>query len=250
MGLVVVCTAGMVLYTTSVYQHQVAELEAASARAYDGEHLNRLVTAVVMDARGIYASKDVAAAAPFAKGVLGSLDQIDALLKEWRPLVKGEDVPAFEKVVSRTAEFRQFRSETARLGGIDPAQANAQGNNDDNRANRKAYQAEIDAVVKKDQADSATLHADLAAFQANVVPLVLLITGLGLLAGVGTAIYIATRQVVRPLSRITATMKQLAEGDFTAETPYLGKTDEIGQMAAAVEVFKENGIRVAQMSEL
>ena len=250
MGLVVVGTAGMVLYTTGVYQHQVAELEAASTRAYDGEHLNRLVTAVVMDARGIYASKDVAAAGPFGKGVLASLDQIDALLKEWQPLVKPGDVPAFDKVVSRTAEFRQFRSETVRLGGIDPVQANAQGNNDANRANRKAYQAEIDAVVKKDQADSAALHADLAAFQANVLPLVLLLTALGLLAGVGTAIYIATRQVVLPLRRMTATMQQLAEGDFSQPVPYLGKADEIGQMAATVEVFKENGIRVAQMTEL
>jgi len=148
MGLVVVATAGMVLYTTGVYSHQVAELEAASTRAYDGEHLNRLVTAVVMDARGIYASKSTDEAAPFGKGVLDSLDQIDALLKDWRPLVKPEDVPAFDKVVSRTAEFRQFRSETVRLGGIDPVQANAQGNNEANRANRKAYQAEIDAVVK------------------------------------------------------------------------------------------------------
>ena len=250
MGLVVLGTAGMVLYTTSVYQRQVGELEAASLRAYDGEHLNRLVTAVVMDARGIYASKSVDDAAPFGKGVLASLDQIDALLKDWQPLVKPEDIDAFNKVVSRTAEFRQFRAETVRLGGIDPVQANAQGNNDANRANRKAYQAEIDAVVKKDQADSAALHADLAAFQANVVPLVLIITALGLLAGVGVALYIATRQVVLPLRKITATMQQLAEGDFTQPVPYLGKADEIGQMAAAVEVFKENGIRVAQMTEL
>src|SRR5690242_8074631 len=57
MGIVVAFTGGMVVYTASVYSHQVDELEAASARAFNGEHLNRLVTAVVMDARGIYASK-------------------------------------------------------------------------------------------------------------------------------------------------------------------------------------------------
>jgi len=250
MGLVVVATAGMVLYTTGVYSHQVAELEAASTRAYDGEHLNRLVTAVVMDARGIYASKSTDEAAPFGKGVLDSLDQIDALLKDWRPLVKPEDVPAFDKVVSRTAEFRQFRSETVRLGGIDPVQANAQGNNEANRANRKAYQAEIDAVVKKNQDDFTALNADLAQFQAGVLPSVLIATLLGLIAGAGTALFIATRHVARPLTRITATMQQFAEGDFAAEVPYLGKKDEIGQMAGALEVFKENGIRVAEMTEL
>src|SRR3569833_3705370 len=151
MGLVVAFTGGMVLYTTNVYSHQVDELELASARAFNGEHLNRLVTAVVMDARGIYASKTTDEAAPFGKGVMGSLDQIDALLAAWTPLVKAEDQAAFDKVVSRTAEFRQFRSETVRLGGIDPAQANAQGNNEGNRANRKAYQAVFVVVVKKDK---------------------------------------------------------------------------------------------------
>ena len=145
----------------------------------------------------------LADAAPFGKGVLASLDQIDALLAQWAPLVKPEDKAAFDKVVARTAEFRTFRSETVRLGGVDPAQANAQGNNDANRANRKAYQAEIDAVVQKDQADFAQLTADLETFRGRVIPAVLAATLIGILAGLGTAVFIATRHVVRPLSRIT-----------------------------------------------
>ena len=76
-------------------------------------------------------------------------------------------------MVARAAEFRTFRAETARLGLIDPAQANAQGNTDENRANRKAYQAEIDGVVQTDQARFDALSADLAAFQAGVLPLIL-----------------------------------------------------------------------------
>ena len=96
MGIVVAFTGGMVVYTASVYSQQVDELEAASARAFNGEHLNRLVTAVVMDARGIYASKTPDDAAPFGKGLLGWLDQIDALLVTWKALVKPEDQPEFD----------------------------------------------------------------------------------------------------------------------------------------------------------
>src|SRR3569833_2194557 len=91
MGVVVAFTGGMVVYTASVYSHQVDELEAASARAFNGEHLNRLVTAVVMDARGIYAAKTTDDAAPFGKGVMGSLGKNDALLAAWKPLVTAED---------------------------------------------------------------------------------------------------------------------------------------------------------------
>ena len=250
MGLVVLSTAGVTVFMAMTYTQQLRELESASTRAYNGEHLNRLVTAVVMDARGIYAAPTVDVAAPFAKGIMGTLDQIDQLLADWKPLVKAEDQAAFDKMVTRTAEFRTFRSETARLAGIDPAQANAQGNNDANRANRKAYQAEIDAVVQKDKDDYAALNANLAAFQASVLPIVLGITLLGLLAGVATALFIGNRHLVKPLHRITDIMQQFANADFSADVPYKGNKDEIGDMAAAVEVFKENGIRVAQMTAL
>ncbi len=249
MGLIVSLLGGLAIYVTVSFSERVQQLEASSARAFNGEHLNRLVTAVVMDARGIYASPDVEKAAPFAEGLLKSLDNIDLLLAEWRPIVPAADLEAFEKMVTRTAEFRQFRAETARLATIDPAEANAQGNNDANRANRKAYQAEIDAVVQHDQEQFTAIKAELGQFEAVVVPVMIGATLFGLLAGVAAAIYVGTRYVSRPLSKVTETMARIADGDFGAEVPYAGEKNEIGQMAAAVQVFKENGIRVAEMNE-
>jgi len=248
MGLVVAAIGGLALFVTASFTERTEQLEAASQRAFNGEHLNRLVTAVVMDARGIYASTDVDKAAPFAEGLLKSLDKIDAHLAAWQPLVPAADRPAFDQVVARTAEFRQFRAETARLATIDPAAANAQGNNDANRANRKAYQAEIDAVVETDQAQFDAIKADIDGFEALILPVVAGATLLGLLAGVGAALYVGTRYVSGPLTRVTRTMARIAEGDFV-DVPYAGEKNEIGQMAAAVQVFKENGIRVAEMNE-
>ena len=149
----------------------------------------------------------------------------------------------------RVVEFRTFRTETARLGLIDPAQANAQGNTDENRANRKAYQGEIDGVVQADQARFETFTADLKAFQAGVLPLILGTTLVGLLAGVATALYVATRYVTRPLSHVTSIMGRLAEGELTVEVPYAGEKNEIGAMAAAVQVFKDNAVNVTEMNE-
>jgi len=248
MGLVVSAIGGLAMYVTASFTERTEQLEAASQRAFNGEHLNRLVTAVVMDARGIYASPNVEKAAPFAEGLLKSLDKIDAHLAQWQPLVPAADRPAFDQVVARTAEFRQFRAETARLATIDPAEANAQGNNDANRANRKAYQAEIDAVVENDRAQFEAIKADIDGFEALILPLVVGATLLGLLAGVGAALYVGTRYVSTPLTRVTETMARIAEGDFV-DVPYAGEKNEIGQMAAAVQVFKENGIRVAEMNE-
>jgi methyl-accepting chemotaxis protein len=60
------------------------------------------------------------------------------------------------------------------------------------------------------------------------------------------SIYVA-RQLSKPLSRQADVMKPLANGDFTAEVPDQKRGDEIGDIARAVQQFKENGLRMKEM---
>ncbi|AWK86356.1 methyl-accepting chemotaxis protein [Azospirillum thermophilum] len=48
------------------------------------------------------------------------------------------------------------------------------------------------------------------------------------------------RWVVKPVVALTAAMKRLAEGDLTVEVPAVRRQDEVGAMAAALQVFKLN----------
>ena len=88
--------------------------------------------------------------------------------------------------------------------------------------------------------DVADAKAD-AAMRSLVAYSLLLLAALAL-ALVG--LWLVQRRVTRPITALTASMKQLAQGDFTAEVIDSGRNDEIGGMAAAVRVFKENGLRV------
>ncbi len=79
-----------------------------------------------------------------------------------------------------------------------------------------------------------------------------LMKSLGLLAGalvflIGIAVPLA-RSLTKPIASITQNMKQLAEGDLETEIEGSQRHDEIGEMARAVEVFKENGQRVRQLT--
>ena len=249
MGLISVVIGGMALYVVAEYDKQVRRYENASDRAFLGEHLNRQVTAVVMEARGIYASKSADGAKKFADGILKELDGIDETLAKWRPLVPETQLAAFEAVVTRAAEFRAFRSETARLGTeVAPEAANEQGNNEGNRANRKAFQAEIDAVVQVDRENLETIRNDISAFETMMLTLVCATVGIGLAAGGGAAFYIATNQLSRPIQKVTETMNGLAAGDLQSEVPFAGRKDEIGEMAAAVAIFRQNAIKVRDLN--
>ncbi|QQR39338.1 methyl-accepting chemotaxis protein [Devosia rhizoryzae] len=250
MGLASIVIGGMAANMVFAYNQRVDQLENLADRAYLGERLNRYVTAVVMDARGIYASETTEEAAPFAEGLTSTLDKIDTVLADWRPKVDAEGLAAFDAVVSRTAEFRAFRMETARLGReVSPADADAQGNTDENRANRRAYQAEIDAVVERDQTLMGTVRSDLDAFQSQMLSILIgtIIVGLG--AGMAGAGYLGTVHLSRPISGLTRSMQALADGELDGQIDFTGNKDEIGAMARTLRVFQENARTVAALTE-
>ncbi|MCR9254633.1 MAG: methyl-accepting chemotaxis protein [Alphaproteobacteria bacterium] len=57
------------------------------------------------------------------------------------------------------------------------------------------------------------------------------------------------RSISNPISLMTGAMRQLAEGDKAAEIPARDHKDEIGDMAGAVQVFKDNMIKADELAE-
>ena len=56
------------------------------------------------------------------------------------------------------------------------------------------------------------------------------------------AFWIVVFRVVRPIQSLTDTMSRLAGGDLEVAIPSIDRHDEIGQMARAVEVFRDAGL--------
>ncbi|PTM38833.1 methyl-accepting chemotaxis protein [Bosea sp. 124] len=56
-------------------------------------------------------------------------------------------------------------------------------------------------------------------------------------------------RVTGPIGQMTLVMKAMAAGDLSAAVPYGERQDEIGAMAGALTVFKENGERVRALEE-
>jgi methyl-accepting chemotaxis protein len=77
-----------------------------------------------------------------------------------------------------------------------------------------------------------------------------------LLAGLALVLVIAvgfwwslTRVIARPIAAMTAAMVRLAGQDVAVAVPGVGRGDEIGGMAAAVQVFKDNMIAAARLAD-
>ncbi|SEH25317.1 methyl-accepting chemotaxis protein [Magnetospirillum fulvum] len=71
---------------------------------------------------------------------------------------------------------------------------------------------------------------------------------LAVIAGVIIVLALSLRSMIaQPISAMTEAMRRLAEGDHAIEIPARDRGDEIGEMAKAVQVFKDNAIRTEQM---
>ena len=69
----------------------------------------------------------------------------------------------------------------------------------------------------------------------------LIVAGVILLFTLVVSIFVA-RSVTGPLQRMTVAMNDLASGNLAVEVPGVGRGDEVGEMAKAVEIFKSNAV--------
>ena len=71
---------------------------------------------------------------------------------------------------------------------------------------------------------------------------------IAIVLGIASAVLIA-RSILVPINRMTDAMGDLAGGALDVEVPALDRHDEIGQMAKAVQVFKQNAVDKKRMEE-
>ncbi|WP_284393178.1 methyl-accepting chemotaxis protein [Devosia yakushimensis] len=84
---------------------------------------------------------------------------------------------------------------------------------------------------------------------ARASALNMVIIGAVLLAVLGSVALLLSRWLTKPIPRLAGAMGEIAEGKFDTDVPFTDRGNEIGAMAKAVEVFRENGLRVSQMTE-
>ena len=93
------------------------------------------------------------------------------------------------------------------------------------------------ANIHKSAAHDADAHFDAVGSSASATSLTL--SGFGILLSLAIATWLG-RAISTPVRNMTQVMQELAAGNKKIEIPGLGRQDELGDMAKAVLVFKEN----------
>jgi methyl-accepting chemotaxis protein len=249
LGFLGLAVAGVGIATLQTFNGALEGVRSASTRALYSERLNRLVTGVVMESRGIYAAKGTADAKRFGDGLLVMLDDIDKLLKQWEPIVPPEDKALFAQVGAEAAAFRKVRVETVRLGvEVSPKAADEYGNNEVNRANRRAFQERVDALTARSRAAVQAIdEATNQLYQQRLTLLVALALG-GALAALGIGVLVGHRQIARPLQAVSEAIRRIAAGERALPAHTAGR-DEIGDIWRSLQVFTEAMVEGERLRE-
>ena len=88
------------------------------------------------------------------------------------------------------------------------------------------------AAVKRTEGDAAVARGEKISFVVIGATIAIL----------GIMGFVIGRSIARPISGMTVAMDQLAQGDTEVTITGLGRRDEIGEMAASLEVFRQNAI--------
>jgi methyl-accepting chemotaxis protein len=149
-------------------------------------------------------------------------------------------------IAATVASYAKAAADVLEMLDADPATALAMlpkvaGLYDVLQGQVKALTAAEEAAVKAVQAET-TDSAD------NALALLRLV-GIGAYAVSFIAVMLMSRHIARGIAGVTGAMARLASNDLDVEVPYHGRGDEVGAMAQALQVFKDNAIEASRMRQ-
>jgi methyl-accepting chemotaxis protein len=123
--------------------------------------------------------------------------------------------------------------------------------NDEDNARRLLVDADkqADALITENVqlqderiAASNKVSHGLVAAAASTSRFLLIIGVVGVVGGIVIALAMSKASIIRPLDRLRGQMGDIAGGEYGQEVTGTDRRDEVGEMAKAVEVFRESGI--------
>jgi methyl-accepting chemotaxis protein len=105
--------------------------------------------------------------------------------------------------------------------------------------------AAINAFIDLQEDKNQTIAANTRSTAQNFVSLMLVTLAVALLIGISFAIW--NIRSIKPLKTATKVMLRLADNDLNVEVPNLTNKDEVGDIIAALTIFKQNAQHMEEM---
>ncbi|HEX2653482.1 MAG TPA: HAMP domain-containing methyl-accepting chemotaxis protein [Xanthobacteraceae bacterium] len=177
--------------------------------------------------------------------------EVESYSKELDTFVKAAVAdPAIGKLKTAAAanskQYLDSAQQAIETGKLDPSYGVMMMGDANNRFTE--LRSKLDELTTSlDSARNRHLAEQIKEMAAAKQRLIWIVTGF-ILTSFMAAFWIG-RGIAKPTSRITVAMTGIAAGDLSIEVPDRNRTDEIGQVSAAVEIFKTNAIAKQKLEQ-
>jgi methyl-accepting chemotaxis protein len=181
---------------------------------------------------------DAKAAAAADTAVQGIQSRLGMLIKELEGTQEGSQAG---KVNASLANYQKAYQRAAAII-VELDQLN-HGTMDKQAAQISALAGQIrDSAINDFVATQKDAEDGLSSMQSSLA----LGAGIALVISIIIGLLIA-QSIAKPVVAMSGTMKRISEGDLDAAVPGMGRRDEVGQMAATLQVFKEGLAETARL---
>ena len=155
--------------------------------------------------------------------------------------VGSADGPAFDTLRQHLSGYVAAYHEAIRLNAELDQRVNGSM-----RRDAETLAAAAAAVNESGIADERAIEATTLSGLAATETLLLVLTAGGLVLGL-VAAWLIGSGISRPVLRMTAAMRRLASGELEVEVPATDRGDEVGRMAEAMLVFRQNAREASRL---
>ncbi len=240
---------GLSLSTMRDYKRAIDEYRHASQNAFNGERLNRYLSATALEMRGIYMAQTEADGLVAAGRTDASADRLTVFVNQWHGQIRPGELPQYAGVEAKVLNLAggahfiaRYTREHGRMA------ADTVGNIARHRLFREKMQADIDDMVREIEAQQALSAAELNHFAAQRQIQFLLIATAGILVLLGGSLWIAFGSIANPLNEVRRSMVSVSEGDYNTPIP-AGRTGEIGELWGALDILKARAIEAERLTK-
>jgi methyl-accepting chemotaxis protein len=217
----------------------VAELDGKLHSAH--AHLYQLTSVATNDS-------DAKRKEAFANALTKQLAGLPAALKEVEATNAGDNEarPVIEALAKIVKSYADAGQQVITMAAFDAATASIFMGTADQAYGEAQKQIDKLGEIAQHRKDTVIqgVHAEIGG--ARVIYLVTL-SAVALIAVV--AVWLVSNRISRPVTVMAGAMRKLAGGALETATPYVGRRDEIGAIASAVQVFKETAVEAQRLAD-
>jgi methyl-accepting chemotaxis protein len=221
---------------------RLRDAATAGNRPDEGRLLSEARDGFIAAETVVYLNRSVAisdAAAQINSAIAGTLKALDKA----QPAAGAPEVDAIKQAKTAIVAWNESFAEATKLVATRAARI-------DQWTHKEADPISVVTNALREEAEAATSRARALfnAVLADSQTTLYIATPVIVLVGIALSLFL-TRSITVPLGRMTATLKSLAAGDRSLRVPDTGRRDEIGEMAQAAQIFKDNLIEADRLRD-